>query len=142
MKNLPILVASIVVVLVALNLTLKPYLHKRSARKVVDTVLTNWGDLDILRAMDQWENPSDSPPMYGIVGHNIVEEFFYKEGKRRYAKIYITLNFQSDSVYASGKEWIFELRESKLGWKVFDFYAVDPALTFIVDRSDSILPTL
>ena len=116
-----------VILLVSGSLFLTPYLHRREVTRTVTAVLDGWASGAIPETFQYWEDPNNAPPAYGLVAYKITKKVMDKEDGRRNARISAALEFSADNVLPSGKEWIFELRETKLGWKIKKFSAASPA---------------
>ena len=117
----------IVMLFVLGNLFLPPYLHRREVTKIVTAVLKGWESGAILETFQYWRDPNNAPPAYSLVSYQINKRILDKKDDRRHAQIFVTLEFSADNVLPSGKEWVFELRETKLGWKIEKFSAASPA---------------
>lgn len=109
------------------NLFLPPYLHRREVTRIVTAVLDGWESGAILETFQYWEDPNNAPPAYNLLSYRINKKILDKKDGRRHAQIFLTLEFSADNVLPSGKEWILELRETKLGWKIEKFSAASPA---------------
>ncbi len=111
--------------LVGLNVLLAPYLNKREATKIVHTVLRLWEEGDIPGTFSYWENEQKTPPVYDLISSQVRKKVFTQKGKNWQAHIFVTLEFSAGNVLPSGREWVFELRPTKLGWKITDFRLVE-----------------
>ena len=120
-------VIPVVILFVLGNLFLPPYLHRREVTKIVTAVLKGWESGAILETFQYWGDPSNAPPAYSLVSYQINRRALDKKDGRRHAQIFVTLEFSADNVLPSGKEWVFELQETKLGWKIEKFSAASPA---------------
>ncbi len=107
--------------LLSLNVFLKPYLEKREAAKIVQTVLKCWQKGDLLNVYSFWKDPKKSPPVYGLVSYAIINKSFLKKEGIPCARISVRLGFTPDNISPSGKEWVFELEKSGIGWQIIDF---------------------
>ncbi len=112
-----------VILFVLGNLFLTPYLHRREVTRIVTTVLDGWKSGAILETFEYWEDPSNAPPAYSLLSYHITKKTLDKKERRRQAQIFVTLEFSADNVLPSGKEWVFELRQTKYGWKITNFSA-------------------
>ena len=117
----------VVILLVLGNLFLPPYLHRREVTKIVTAVLKGWENGAILETFQYWEDPNNAPPAYSLLSYRINKRTLDKKDGRRHAQIFVTLEFSADNVLPSGKEWVFELRETKSGWKIENFSASSQA---------------
>ncbi|GEM_PF-4477001 len=128
MRNKTLLFVIYAIILVVLgNLFLTPYLHQREVTRIVTTVLDGWTSGAIPETFQFWEDPNSAPPAYSLVSYRITQKNLTKEDDGRHAQISVTLEFSADNVLPSGKEWVFTLRETKLGWKIKSFSASNPA---------------
>ncbi len=111
--------------LLSLNIFLKPYLEQREVIKIVRTVLTCWqkGDLPSVYAL--WKNPEKSPPVYGLISYKIKNKYFGKREKISYAQVSTMLEFTTDNIAPSEKEWMFELEKGNGSWKIIDFHLIE-----------------
>ena len=116
-----------VLLLVSGNLFLTPYLHRREVIRTVTAVLDGWASGAIPETFPYWEDPNNAPPAYSLVAYKITKKVMNKEDGRRNAQISAALEFSAGNVLPSGKEWIFKLRQTKLGWKIESFSAADAA---------------
>lgn len=121
MRKQKALILGILAFLIGLNLLLTPYLNKREATKIVRTVLQLWKEGDIPGAFTYWENQEQTPPVYDLISSEVRKKVFTKTGKDWQARIFVSLEFPEGNVLPSGKEWVFELKPTKLGWKITDF---------------------
>lgn len=121
MRKQKLLILGIIAFLIGLNLLLTPYLNKREATKIVQTVLRLWEEDDIPGAFTYWENQERTPPVYDLLSSKVQKKIFTQNGKDWQAQIFVTLEFPEGNVLPSGKEWVFELTPTKLGWKITDF---------------------
>ncbi len=117
----------VVVLLVLGNIFLPPYLHLREVTRTVTAVLEGWKGAAGLESFEYWEDPNNAPPAYNLVSYQIKKKTLEKREERRHAQVFVTLEFSADNILPSGNEWVFELQETKLGWKVQSFAAVSPA---------------
>ncbi len=117
----------IIILLVFGNLFLTPYLHQREVTRIVSTVLDGWISGAIPETFQYWEDPNKAPPAYSLLSYQITKKTLDKEDDQRHAQIFVTLEFSTDNVLPSGKEWVFKLRQTKFGWKIADFAAANPA---------------
>ncbi len=120
-------VVPIVILLVLGNIFLPPYLHQREVTRTVTAVLDGWAGGASLEAFQYWQDPNSAPPAYNLVSYRINKKTLGKEKNQRHAQVFVTLEFSADNVLPSGKEWIFELRETKLGWRITNFSAASQA---------------
>ncbi len=125
-KNFWLAVAAIILFVFG-NIFLPPYLHQREVIRTVASVLDGWESGAIPETFQYWEDPNNAPPAYNLVSYQVNKKIFDKEDGRRRAQIFVTLEFSADNVLPSGKEWIFELRQTKFGWKIKNFSAANPA---------------
>jgi len=121
MKKQNVIISISIIALLALNFTLKPYLRRRGAIRIVKTVLAHWERGDLTLAMPYWEKGVDSPPVYDLIIYEIGEVKFNKNDGAYYAQIIATLDFPPGNLFPSGKKWIFELNRTRYGWKITDF---------------------
>lgn len=119
------LITGIIVFLLGLNFLLTPYLHKREATNIVTTVLRLWAEGNIPGAFGYWENQEQTPPVYDVVSSTVNKKIFKKREKTWQARIFVTLEFREGNILPSGREWVFELKPTKLGWKITDFRMVE-----------------
>jgi hypothetical protein len=124
-KNKRLVIFLSAVFSLAIYLSLSSYLQRREAGRVVQAVLERWKEGDLPRTYDYWEDLGKSPPVYDILSYKINQRSFNREGGQWKARISVTLEFSSSNVLLSGKEWIFELRKTQLGWKIAEFYPSD-----------------
>jgi len=120
-KNRNIFISIIIVIILAINLILIPYLHRRTVNRIVDEVLTHWKTGDFLLAYNLWETEDKSPPVNGLSSFKITNRLFDKNKGRRHALITADLQFTRDNLLPSGI-WTFELSDTHIGWKITDFY--------------------
>ena len=125
MKKQNIIIAVSILALLTLNLTIKPYIRRRDATRVVEAVLTHWAEGDLLLAMPYWEKEIDSPPVYNLITYKIEEKKFSKNNGTYSAQIIAALDFPPGNLFPSGKRWAFELNKTRYGWKVADFHLFD-----------------
>ncbi len=122
MKNKNIIIISASAFLLSINFILFPYLHRREATHIVESVIKSWEANDLSYAFNAWENMQKSPPIYDLVSGEITKRIFDRKNGVRHALIYARLEFHDNSTLPSGKEWVFELSRTRLGWKVINFY--------------------
>lgn len=125
-KNV-LFVIPVVIVLITGNFFLTPWLHRREVTRIVTSVLDGWESGAIPETFQYWEDPNNAPPAYNLVSYQITRKIMGTENGRRNARIFTTLVFSAGNVLPSGKEWIFKLRQTKLGWKIESFSAADAA---------------
>ncbi len=116
-----ILIFLIVVILISLNIFLKPYLYEREVLNTAKTILTAWQKGDIPSVYPFWQDPQKSPPIYGLVSSEIKDKIFSEKEDVSYAQIFVILKFSQDNILPSGREWVFEMVKTKYGWKILDF---------------------
>lgn len=121
MKKQNIVISLLLVALLFLNLSVKPYLRRRDAIRIIKTVLTHWGNDDLMLAMPYWEKEIDSPPIYDLLTSEIIEGKIGKKDGVHIAQITATLEFPPGNPFYSGKKWIFELNKTRYGWKIMDY---------------------
>ena len=120
-KNIAI-AGAVVAVVIAGNVLLTPYLHRRETARIVRAVLEDWKNGQILEAFQYWENPQKSPPVEGLVSYKINQQILDEKDGRRHARIFTMLEFPSGETAApSGLEWVFELQQTRIGWKITDW---------------------
>ena len=115
------MIAGAIILFLALNFVLRPYLYQRSAVKLVLRVLDAWNNGDLTNAYHAWEEPQQAPPVYNLTSYELLQKNFYQDQGTRHAEILTDLQFPDDNITPSG-EWIFHLKETRGGWKVVDFY--------------------
>ena len=113
------------IILLLTHYILKPYLTRREATRVAQTVLTYLQNDDLNHAYDYWKNPYHTPPFYDLQSYQITKKIFELKDNVQYAKFYIVLNFSKDNILPSGREWIMELSTTSIGWKITDFHLSD-----------------
>ena len=101
-----------------------PYLHRREATRAVLSAFKSWETGDMKYSFNVWKDYENSPPVYNLVLGKITKRMFDNKDGARHALIYAVLEFQPDNSFPSGKEWIFELSKTPLGWKIIDFHQV------------------
>ena len=117
-----------IILLVLGNLFLTPYLHQREVTRIVTAVLEGWESGAIPETYEYWEDPNNAPPAYNLLSYQINKKIMDKgEDGRRHAQVFVTIEFSAGNVLPSGKEWIFELRQTKFGWKIKNFSAASGA---------------
>ncbi len=116
-----------IILLVSGNLFLTPYLHQREVTRIVTAVLEGWESGAIPETYEYWEDPNKAPPAYNLISYRIIKKNLVKENDQRRAQIFVTIEFSVDNILPSGKEWVFELRQTKFGWKIENFSAASPA---------------
>lgn len=113
-------------VIVAGNIFLTPYLHRRETARIVRAVCEDWKNGRVLEAFQYWENPKKAPPFEGLASYNISRQTLDKKNGQRHARIFATLEFPSGATAApSGQEWVFDLRQTRIGWKITDLNLSD-----------------
>ncbi len=128
MRDKALLFAIPVVILFVLgNLFLTPYLREREVTGIITTVLDGWESGAIPETFQYWEDPNNAPPAYSLVSYQITKKVIEKDANERRGQIFVVLEFSADNVLPSGKEWVFKMRQTRLGWKIGSFSAVNPA---------------
>ena len=110
--------------LIFLNAFVIPSLKKKKILNIVQSILTDWKNGDLAGPMSLWKDANEYPPVNNLMAFQIKEKIFYKENFHPCAKFTVTLDFSQDH-FPTGKEWIFELKKTALGWRVTDFYIVE-----------------
>lgn len=123
-KNKIFIILGVLFVL-SLNFFLKPYLERREVVKIVRTVLTCWQKGDLLSVYNFWKDPKKSPPIYDLISYTIRDKSFGRKGGISSARISVTLEFAPGNTSPSGKEWIFELEKTNLGWQIIAFHLLN-----------------
>lgn len=121
-KNI-LLVVSVIALGVCANFFLTPYLHERETTRIVTTVLDGWVSGAIPETFQYWEDPNNTPPAYSLLSYQINKKNFDEKNGRRRAQIFVALEFSPENILPSGEEWMFELRQTKAGWKIKNFSA-------------------
>ena len=117
---------SIFLILVLLNIFLKPYLHKREVLRSVNSVCQSWVDGTFDKVYDKWDNIETSAPIYNLKDYKIVRQTFDTMHGRRHAEIIVVLKFDENNTFPSGKEWRFEfLNMENVGWKITSFKQIN-----------------
>ena len=114
-------IAGVAVILLLLVFVVQPQLRQRDAQKTVETILTHWQNNDLLPAMTFWQNEEDSPPVYDLLSYEILNKEFGKEEGQYYANITVQLIFPTGNPFFTDKNWVFSLKKTRHGWRVFDF---------------------
>lgn len=128
-RNLKITIASILGLMVFINFIFIPFLHHREVTRIIDSVLHYWQGPEFSKAYEHWEEYQKSPPIYDLQDYKIVKRAFGKADGVRTATFYIILNFPVNNPTPSGKTWVFELKKTRLGWKIVECYPLSlPAL--------------
>jgi hypothetical protein len=125
MRKQQLLIPGIIVFLLGLNFLLAPYLNRKEATKVVHAVLRLWAEGDIPGAFGYWENQRRTPPVYDVISSTVNKKIFTKKDKVWQAQFFVTLEFPEGNIFPSDREWVFELKTTKLGWKITDFRMVE-----------------
>lgn len=121
-KNI-LIVVSVIALGVCANFFLTPYLHERETTRIVTAVLDGWASGAIPETFQYWEDPNNAPPAYSLLSYQINKKIFDEKNGRRRAQIFVALEFSPENILPSGKEWMFELRQTKAGWKIKNFSA-------------------
>lgn len=121
MRNRILFIISLIGLLVFLNFFMTPYLHQRETTRIVTAVLEGWKSGDIPETFQYWESPYAAPPAYGLLSYQINKKAFYKKDRIKHGQIFATLEFSADNTFPSGKQWVFTLRQTSLGWKIESF---------------------
>lgn len=124
-KKIVWIILAVIALVTAGNLFLTPYLHQRETLKIVSAVLNHWEKGEIPESFAYWQDQNKVPPVYNLLSYQIHKKIYDKKDDRRQARIFVTLEFPSGNILPSGKEWVFELRQTQLGWKITDFYRAD-----------------
>ena len=139
MKKHTLLIIFVVLILFGLKFFVQPALNRRAAIKVVKTVLDQWSNKDLLKAIDQWEDPENYPPIYNVDEFKIKDYDFKEVDKILYAKIRAMIIFEAGNLLPSGEYWYFVLKDGRFGWKITDFYIENPSS---LSKNSNVLPTL
>ena len=99
-----------------------PYLHNREATRVVMSVLNAWSTNDFVKAFDGWEIQQQSPPIYGVTSWTILKKIFDRQDGVRHAQFLVFIKFNPGVDMPLEKVWVFELKKTRLGWKIVDFH--------------------
>jgi len=75
--------------------------------------------------MNLWEIPEEYPPIYNVASYAIKDKRFFSVAGFRRARYLVLIDFRTGNILPSGNEWIFELKDVELGWKVANFYILD-----------------
>lgn len=105
----------------AFSVQIRSCLRQKDAVKTVRAVLTDWKNGNLILAMSYWTDETDSPPVYGLTGFEIGDLEINKTGGMYTALVTATLEFTPDNPMPSGKSWVFTLKKTRYGWKIFDF---------------------
>jgi len=121
MNKTAIAIVLLIASLLVFNIALQPYLHRRDALKIVNTVLGHWENDNLTLAMSYWDKEIDSPPVYGLIDYEIGKGEYNKKDGVYSADIAATLNFNLDNLLPTGEEWTFHLKKTHAGWKITGF---------------------
>ncbi|MBF0385690.1 MAG: hypothetical protein HQL27_07430 [Candidatus Omnitrophica bacterium] len=110
--------------LILLNFVVRPYLKKQEGVKVVKKVLSLWKNNDLTFAFNYWQDPQNCPPVYDLQSYKIIKAEFYTEKKVLKARLFIILEFPAGNIMPSGKEWVFEIAYSPVGWQIISMAQV------------------
>lgn len=120
------LITAIIIIGILLSIfPFKTFLNNRQAASVVTDVLHNWKENNIPKAIEAWSDREKSPPVSGLVDYKINSKVFGKKDGVRFAQITVMIIFPSNTDLPSGKNWLFELHETSIGWKIIDFRIVN-----------------
>ena len=88
---------------------------------MVDTVFTHLKNNDLTWAYDYWKDPYKTPPLYSLTSYDIKQKIFDIKDGLNHAQLYVVLEFAANSELPSRREWIIELSDTDIGWKIIDF---------------------
>lgn len=125
MNKRNIVIGILIIALSSLNFVFKPYLRRRDALRIVETVLTYWKNGDLTLAMPYWEKEINSPPVYGLITYEITGGKISKKDGIHSAEVTANLEFPLDNPSHSGKKWIFELNKTRYGWKITGYQHIE-----------------
>jgi len=125
MKARTIIITAVVTALVASSFAVKSYLYQREAMRAVVTVLNSWHDNTQNTTVEYWQNPKNSAPVYNLLSYSVVQSKFFNKNNKRTAHIVVTLEFDSNHVFPSNKNWLFELIYTRYGWQITEFQKTD-----------------
>lgn len=120
-KTTLITVAAVSIILI-LNFVVKPILNNNAAVGVVKTVLNHWKLGDITKVYVYWLDNKSTPPIYDLLDYKIKDKEFSKKNGMKLAKVTVTMDFEMSNVLPSGRRWIFELNDTRYGWKIIELY--------------------
>ena len=125
-KQINILVGVIVLIIV-LGLALQPFMLKHKAadraKNTVVRALEYWKNGDAASGRLLWEDPSKFPTeIYDLSAYEIQKVITQQEGNTFNSTIFVSLDFNSESLLPSGKIWVFETHQEKMICAIEDFY--------------------
>lgn len=123
MKKTYIIIAVVLVLLLSIKAALKPGLEKKEVTKMVSSILVGWEDQNFSIAQNLWHKDkiTEIPPIYNLLSHQIDEVNLYTEEKFSLANATVTLDFGVNDIFPSGRQWKFQLKDFKTGWRVMNF---------------------
>jgi hypothetical protein len=121
------IVASIVAAVLLLTFPIKYFIISHSSTKTMKAILQYWKEKDFYNAIEQWEDREKSPPVDGLNSYTINKKKFFKKNGKHHAQFFVTLDFPAGNpFFVPGREWIFELNYTAVGWKVISFADANP----------------
>jgi len=114
-------IALIIGTLAFIQFVFLPIARKRSATKVVKTILTDWSQENMLSPMSYWENRDFYPNVAKLNSYKIRNQQIFKKNEVLFAKFYIDLKFAENNFMPLNSEWLFTLKKTSIGWKIIEF---------------------
>ena len=71
MKKQHIIISLVIFIFLLLNFVFKPYLQRREASRIIETVLQLWQKGDLPSTFDYWEKAQKAPPVYELTSFHI-----------------------------------------------------------------------
>ena len=110
------------IALAGIYFVLIPYVDRREASRIVDRVLNLWSTQNLTTTYEYWLDPQKSPPVFGLNTYQVKSQKFDTQDGAAHALFTVYLEFSLDNFMPSKRNWILELKKTKYGWKIIDFY--------------------
>ena len=118
-----ILLFSFLFFFILITYGLKPYIEKRSIKRVAIQSLSYWKTGDMSKIYPLWFEPKNIPPIYSLKKFIILETFFSKNNKKHF-HIILTLDFPENNITESGKEWEMILVKKGYEWLILSLLRI------------------
>lgn len=114
-------IALIIGTLAFIQFVFLPIARKRSATKVVKTILNDWSQENMLSPMSYWENRDFYPNVAKLNSYKFRNQQIFKKNDVLFAKFHIDLKFAENNFMPQNSEWLFTLKKTSVGWKIIEF---------------------
>ena len=123
------ILAFVIIFIIIAGFAYRPHMLKRKAilraTETVARALEYWANGDSATGRNLWSNPAKFPKIYDLTSYQILDNSLRRDGRYYYTKVYVKVDFAANSLFPTGRVWVFECKQVNTICTIQDFYLTD-----------------